>query len=350
MGYDARMDDLSRYDRQMLLEGIGAEGQRRLAGSSALLVGCGALGGLIAESLVRAGVGRLRIVDRDVVESTNLQRQALFDESDAAEGAPKAVAAARRLHAVNSRVRIEPVVADFTAANAQSLAAGVDAILDGTDNLETRWLLNDLAVRRGLPYVYGGAVGTQGLAYVVRPGSACLRCVFDDAASAGGPTCDTVGVLGPMAWVIASIQAAEAIKLLSGNAQAVNRRMVSIDLWAGTFRVIDVQAAHRPGECECCGLKKFSHLHGGGGSGSASLCGRNAVQVKPLAGGFDLEPVARRLENRGPIVRNEHLLRTRIQERGRAFEMTLFADGRAIIHGTGDTAEARAIYARYVGS
>lgn len=343
------MADSSRYHRQMLLPGIRPEGQIRLNAASALLVGCGALGTLIAELLVRAGVGRVRIVDRDVVELTNLQRQVLFDESDAAAGIPKAVAAAKRLSSINSQVAIEPVVADFTAGNARSLAAGANVIVDGTDNLETRWLINDLAVSLALPYVYGGAVGTHGLIFTVLPQAPCLRCVFDAAASAG-PTCDTAGVLGPMASMIAAIQAGESIKILSGNPAAVNRKMISIDLWANTFRQIEVAAAYEPGQCECCGKKRLDYLEGRKGSMSVALCGRNAVQVHPRSAGFQIDPVARQFASHGPVQRNEHLLRAQIAERGKQFQFTIFPDGRAIIHGTADIAEARSLYAKYIGA
>ena len=344
------MEDLSRYHRQTLLPSIGPDGQRRLNESAALLVGCGALGTLIAELLVRAGVGRVRIVDRDVVELTNLQRQVLFDESDAAAGIPKAAAAARRLKATNSQVTIEPIVADFTAGNSLSLAAGMQVIIDGTDNLETRWLMNDLAVHQRLPYVYGGAVGVHGLMFVVLPEAPCLRCVFDAAASGGGPTCDTAGVLGPMASIIAAIQAGETIKILSGNLAAVNRKMVSIDLWANTFRQVDVAGAYEPGQCSCCGQRRFEFLEGRKGSMSVALCGRNAVQVQPRSDGFQIEPVALRLASHGQVQRNEYLLKAQISERGRSFQFTLFPDGRAIIHGTADTTEARTLYARYIGA
>lgn len=339
----------------MLLPGIGETGQRRLRGASALLVGCGALGTVIAESLVRAGIGRLKVIDRDIVELTNLQRQTLFVEADAAEATPKAVAAARRLAHINGEVTIEPIVADFSAANAPGLAADVDVLLDGTDNFETRLLMNDLAVKLGKPYVYGGAVGTTGMMYVVMPGQGpCLRCVMEDVPAPGsGQTCDTAGVLGPVAGVVANLQAAEAIKLLSGNLASVTREWISMDLWSGRFRAIDVSAAYEPGRCICCGRRCFEYLEGERGSRTFSLCGRNAVQISSralIAGAADLSLMETRLAIHGPVKRNEHLLRAELRDAGRDFQLTLFPDGRVLIHGTADPALARAIYARYIGA
>ena len=339
---------MNRYHRQTLLPGIGEAGQRRLAGSTALLVGCGALGTVIAESLARAGVGRLVIVDRDVVELTNLQRQTLFDESDARDELPKAIAAKNRLALINSEIRIDSVVADFTPRNGERLAESVDVIVDGTDNLQTRYLLNDLAVKLGRPYVYGGAVGTTGLSYVVIPGAGpCLRCVFDDNTSGGGATCDTAGVLGPLAGVIANIEADETIKLLTGNRPAVNRNMISIDLWSNTWRQIDVAAAYDTA-CVCCGQRCFAHLEGRGAD-AAILCGRNAVQI-PASSALNMQTIADRLSPYGSVKRTEHLLRADLTERGRSFQITLFPDGRAIVHGTDDPALARTLYARYIGA
>lgn len=345
----------------MLLEGIGEAGQRRLRASTALLVGCGALGSAIAELLVRAGVGRLRLVDRDLVELTNLQRQVLFTESDAQQGLPKAAAAADRLGRVNSTVAVEPVVADFAPDNAQRLADDADLLIDGTDNYETRFLLNDLSVKRGLPYVYGGAVGTRGMVYNVLPGEGpCLRCIFGDAPAGGGETCDTVGVLGPLASAVASLQAVEAVKLLTGNRDRLRRTLLTLDPWAGGFRELDVSAAHDPADCPCCGLNRFDYLDGARGSATTSLCGRNAVQIRSGTGGgagdggdrvkrVDLDALARRLARHGQVQRNEFLLRAEIAGGHDPFHITIFPDGRAIIHGTADPATARNLYAKYVG-
>lgn len=343
------MTDTPRYHRQMLLEGIGEAGQRSLRDSTALLVGCGALGTVIAELLTRAGVGRLRIVDRDLVELTNLQRQVLFDESDAREGLPKAEAARRRLACINSEIVIEPVVADFNSTNAERLARDTDAIVDGTDNFETRYLLNDLAVKLAKPYVYGGAVGTRGMVYTVMPHRPCLRCVFDVPAGGNRETCDTVGVLGPVAAMIASIESAEAIKLLSGNADRVSPDLLSVDLWSNTIRRIDPGSADP--QCPCCGLRQFDYLEGDRRGSTTSLCGRNAVQIITVHAGehIDLAPLADRLAAHGPVNRNEFLLRAEFTERDHAYQLTLFPDGRAIIHGTADPALAKSLYSRYVG-
>jgi molybdopterin-synthase adenylyltransferase len=278
---DAANTTPGRYHRQMLLMQIGAEGQRRLGEARVLLVGCGALGSVLAEQLVRAGVGDLRIVDRDVVELTNLQRQVLFDEEDARDASPKAVAAAQRLRNVNSLVRVEPVVADFSPNNAEELCempgGAPRLLLDGTDNVQTRYLINDLAVQRGLPWVYGACVGTEGRVATILPGrTACLRCLFPHPPPGSDlPTCDTAGVLAPAAAVVASMQATAAIQLLTG--AAVTQRLVAFDLWAGEFRSISTAGA-RLEDCPCCGRHHFEFLEGGGDP-LTTLCGRNAVQI-----------------------------------------------------------------------
>lgn len=359
------MTHRDRYQRQALLAPIGEAGQQRLAGSAALIVGCGALGSVAAELLARAGVGRLVIVDRDVVELTNLQRQVLFDEADAAEATPKAEAARRKLIAINRDIDIQARVADFTPAVAEELADGCDVIVDGTDNFETRYLLNDLAVKRTLPYVYGGAVGTSGTLMTVLPRSLhgqtpweraellspCLRCVCGEGAlPGGGASCDTVGVLGAMTAMIASMQAAEAIKLLIGDYQAVCPTLRAIDLWANTFREIDA-AAMRDDQCPCCGGRRFDYLEGRSGSSTTALCGRDAVQVSPerSAERIDFDPIAERLAAVGSVQRNRFTLKATIDAAGRSHELTLFPDGRAIIANTDDPAVARSLYSRYVG-
>lgn len=333
----------------MLLNGIGETGQTSLRAGSVLLIGCGALGSTIAELLTRAGVGRIVLVDRDLVELTNLQRQVLYDEADARDQMPKAVAAARRLGQINGAVTLEPVVADFNATNAERLTREVDVILDGTDNFETRYLLNDVAVKLGKPYVYGGAVGTRGMMYVYQPGRPCLRCVFDEPAGGARETCDTVGVLGPAASIIASFESAEAIKLLSGNPDAVNPKLITLDVWANTMRSIGVGEADA--ECPCCGLHRFEYLEGSRRAATTSLCGRNAVQIVTghLGEAIDLAPLAERLAAHGPVQRNEYLLRAELRERDHEYQFTLFPDGRAIIHGTADPAVAKSLYSRYIG-
>jgi adenylyltransferase/sulfurtransferase len=340
--------NLDRYVRQMRYPPLGEAGQRRLAASRVLVCGCGALGSMLANSLVRAGVGHVRIVDRDFVELSNLQRQVLFDEQDAAAGIPKAVAAAEKLSHINSQVQVEPLVADVDAGNILSLCEGVDAIVDGTDNFETRFLLNDAAIHLGLPWVYGGCLGAEGQTMTILPGeTACLRCLIPQCPAPGStPTCDTAGIVGPVVGVIASIQALEAIKILSGNRAAVSRHLVVMDLWSNQLRQIDVHDLRQQVDCPACQHKELSWLHGKAGSSSAVLCGRNAVQLAPPAGSpIILEELARKLQGLGVVTVNQYLLRLKAPP----YELTIFPDGRAIIGGTSDVAAARTLYAKYVG-
>ena len=350
------LSGLGRYHRQMLLPGVGEEGQRRLLASRALVVGCGALGTVIADLLARAGVGALTIVDRDVVEATNLQRQTLFDEADAAAGVPKAEAAARKLRAVNSGVRIEAVVADFGPRTAEKIARGRSGdmpgvIVDGTDNFQTRYLLNDLAVARGVPYIYGGAVGTAGMSMTIVPGrTPCLRCVFPDLPAPGTtPTCDTAGVLGPVTATVAAHEAAEAIKALLGRHEALSRGLVRFDLWGGGWRRIDLGEA-TPG-CPCCGQREFPFLDGSIAARAAVLCGRDSVQVNPspesVRSRLDLDALALRLAEHGSFESTRLLVRGTLREEG--LELTVFPDARAIVKGTTEPGIAMAVYARYVG-
>jgi adenylyltransferase/sulfurtransferase len=377
--------NFDRYHRQMLLSGWGKEGQRRLARSHALLVGCGALGCVIADALTRAGVGRLTIVDRDVVEITNLQRQVLFTEADVAAQLPKALAAKARLASVNSQVSIEAHVDDFNHRNAEQLLADADVILDGLDNFETRYVLNDAAVKHHRAYVYGGAVGTTGMSLTILPhplaclsrladataqwsdseSTGCLRCVFPDAPPPGTtPTCDTAGVLGPVVNVIASHQASQAIKLLIGANDAVDRSMLTIDLWRNEWRRFDVSGAREAGNCPCCKRGRFEFLEGSATSIATSLCGRNAVQITPpsRAGGghgpnanwVDLQELAQRLAAHGRFTRSEHVLRGQLAAEvgsgGEPIELMVFPNGRTIIKGTSEPETARSIYARYIGA
>jgi adenylyltransferase/sulfurtransferase len=348
-----------RYHRQTLLPQIGRAGQARLAASRALVVGCGALGTVIAEQLVRAGVGTVRIVDRDVVELSNLQRQTLFDESDAADGVPKAVAARERLRRVNSSVTLEALVQDFHPGNAEELAgisAGdgrppVDLILDGTDNVETRYLINDLAVKHGIPWVYGACVGTEGRVMTVRPAeTACLRCLFPEPPGPGElPTCDTAGVLGPLAGVVASLQAVAALKLLSGQSEAIRRELTVIDVWSNRLRTIDLTDARR-GDCQTCAERRFDSLDVRAVSRPVSLCGRNAVQVRPETRvGIELEVLAKRLEPFGVVTRTPYLLRLAPLD-DQTLQLTVFSDGRLVVGGTSDLNRARSLYARYIGT
>ncbi len=341
----------ARYSRQMLFGEIGRDGQRRLAESRVLLVGCGALGTVLADTLVRAGVGFLRIVDRDYVELNNLQRQVLFTEQDVADGSPKAVAAAERLAKINSTVKVEPVVADAHSGNIESMAEGMHLLLDGTDNFETRFLMNDVAVKHGIPWVYGACVGSIGMAMPILPHvTPCLRCVWGEPPPPGvSPTCDTAGVLAPVVHIVASLQAIEAMKILTGKTDLVSRKLVQIDVWAGKFDAFDMTGARESGECPCCKGRRYEFLASGVAGRTASLCGRDAVQIGATGSAtIDFEQVARRLAAvaKSPPQFNRYLLRLAVDD----YEITLFRDGRAIIKGTSDIEEGRTVYARYIGS
>ncbi len=343
------MTDLSRYVRQMRYPPLGEEGQQRLAGSAVLVCGCGALGSVLANTLVRGGVGRVRIVDRDFVETSNLQRQVLFDENDVAAGLPKAAAAAEKLRAINSEIEIEAIVADVDHTNIESLCEGVDAIVDGTDNFETRFLLNDAAVKLGLPWVYGGCVGAEGQSMSILPGeTACLRCLMNECPPPGTtPTCDTAGILGPIVNVIASIQAIEAIKILSGHRDAVSRMLTVVEMWDNRIHQIDVGALRDQVECPTCKGGEFPWLSGKAGSHTAVLCGRNAVQLThPGQPRLALDDLAQQLAGIGKVTRNAFLLRLEVDD----YQLTVFPDGRAIIGGTDDVPTARTVYAKYIGA
>jgi len=335
-----------RYSRQELFAPIGPEGQARLRRARVAIVGCGALGSTLAEMMARAGVGSLTVIDRDYVEESNLQRQSLFDEEDAARGLPKAAAAEARLRAINSEVAVRGVVTDLAADNAAELLKGADLVLDGTDNFETRFLLNDVCLKAGIPWVYGACVGSYGLALLVRPRvSPCLRCVLEELPGPGGPTCDTVGVVAPVVHVVAGLQAGEALKMLAGRAQDLLPGVVTVDLWKGRFEVMDLGG--RAPWCPACTEGRYDYLESGTGTGSAVLCGRDAVQVRPPRGTrVDLPALARRLAASGDVAANEHLVRFRAP----GAEMVVFGDGRAIVKGVKDAAQARSLYARYVGS
>ncbi|MCI0587025.1 MAG: ThiF family adenylyltransferase [Planctomycetes bacterium] len=335
-----------RYSRQIRFAPVGPSGQERLGRSSAVLVGCGALGASLADLLVRAGIGRLRIVDRDFVEGSNLQRQTLFEEADARGSLPKAEAARRRLSAVNSAVAVEAAVSDLHASNAGELLGGADLLLDGTDNFSTRYLLNDYAVERGIPWIYGGAVGASGLVLAVLPGvGACLRCLFPEPPPEGAsPTCDTAGILAPAATLVASLQAAAALQILTGNGAAACRDLRQVDVWEGSVRSIRVE---RREDCPACGERRFEFLRGERGSAVATLCGRDAIQLNPATDReLDLAALEGRLRAAASIVsRNEFLLRFRVE----GCEVALFRDGRALVRGVTEPARARALYSRYVG-
>jgi adenylyltransferase/sulfurtransferase len=340
--------DSPRYARQTRFQPLGEEGQQALAAATVVIVGVGALGTVAADLLVRAGVGRVRLVDRDVVEESNLHRQTLFTESDARDGLPKAAAAARTLAAANSGVVIEARVTDLTAGNADGLLAGAGVVVDGTDNFETRFLLNEWAVRSGTPWIYGAAVGGYGLCLAVRPGrSACLACVFEEAPPPElAPTCETAGVLGPVTAAVAALQAGEALKLLSGRVEAVSPRLAVLDLWAGRLQQIEV-GRREEDACSVCGQRRFPHLEQQAGGEASRMCGRNAVQVRPLgARPVDLPALARRLQPLGSVTCNEYLVRARLE----GMDVTVFADGRTLVTGTDDTTVARRLVSRYVGA
>jgi molybdopterin/thiamine biosynthesis adenylyltransferase len=337
----------ARYSRQELFAGIGRDGQRKIRASTAVVVGCGALGTHLAETLARAGVGTLRIVDRDFVEPSNLQRQSLFDEADAAAGLPKAVAAQRRLARVNSEVQVDAVVADLVPENAATLLGAADVVLDGTDNFEARFLVNDVCVRDGIPWVYGACVGSYGLALAVRPHETpCLRCLLEQMPAPGsGPTCDTAGVIAPIVQVVAGIQGAEALKLLSGHPEALLPGVVTVDLWQAQFEVMDFRG--RAPWCPACTEGRFEYADAGA-AGTAVLCGRDAVQLRPARGAarVELQALAERLRPLAEVRSNEYLVRFTAE----GHEIAVFADGRAIVKGVADPAQARALYARYVGT
>jgi adenylyltransferase/sulfurtransferase len=346
---DNPSEALDRYSRQIRFHGLGEAGQKKLLASRVTVCGCGALGTVLANHLVRAGVGRVRIVDRDFIETHNLQRQVLFDEQDVADNLPKAEAAARKLRAINSQVAIEPVVTDIDHTNILDLVDDADLILDGTDNFETRYLINDAAVKLGKPWIFGGVIGSEGQTMTIVPGETpCIRCVVETSPPPGmTPTCETAGVLGPAVAVIASFEAVEAIKLLAGKTDALNRELIMIDLWDWTFRRLKVARLRETADCPCCKHRRFEWLDGQLGSHTTTLCGRNAVQVavrrsEPLS----FPELALRLGPLGEVRHNAYMLRFAAE----GHEFTVFPDGRAIIKGTNDVAKARTLYAQFVGS
>ena len=382
------MLELERYHRQMLLPGFGEAGQKKLLGSSALIVGCGALGTVIANMLARAGVGHLTIVDRDFIELTNLQRQVLFDEADVENAIPKAQAAKNKIAQINRQVAVTAVVQDVNHTNMERLALGelnegdwvghrADVIVDGVDNFEPRYLANDCAVKHGIPYVYGGAVGTVGASYAVLPhtkdadaawetgayageksrATPCLRCIFEQAPPPGlNPTCDTAGVIGPAVSIVSNYQVAETLKILTGNLDRVSPTMLNLDLWGNTFRQFKVAKAYDVGDCRCCKHREFEFLDGKFGSSTTTLCGRNAVQITNKAdadGGkpkLDFAEISKRLEPHGTVKANKFMLRADITDNGEPYELTLFTDGRAIVKGTKHAEVAKTVYAKYVGA
>lgn len=333
----------SRYSRQVRFTPIGDAGQRRISEATVAIVGCGALGTVEAEILARAGVGHLRLIDRDYVEWSNLQRQFLYSESDAADALPKAAAAAKRIAEINSSIKVEPMVADLTAASASDLLEDVDLIVDGTDNFEVRFLINDYAVREEIPWIYAAAVGSYGLKLPVVPGTtACLRCVYPEPPQGTQPTCETDGVVAPITAAIAALACGDALKMLAAAPAAVNARMTTVDVWSGEIRQTKPPA--RDPACPCCARREFVHLNGQRRV-PISLCGRNAVQIHDRSRPIDLAELADRLAPLASVRRNDFAIRAFLE----SFELTVFPDGRAIIKGTTDPGVARGIYARYVG-
>jgi len=333
-----------RYSRQILFRGIGAEGQRKLAAARVAVVGCGATGSALAGLLARAGVGTLRIIDRDYVEPSNLQRQSLFDEKDAAESLPKAIAAARKIAAFNSGIVIEPKVEDLVPANIESLLEGMSLILDGTDNFETRYLINDYAVEHSVPWVYSAAVGSYAVTLNIVPGeTSCLACIFPDSPRGMVETCETSGILNSAVNLVASVAATEALKFLVDGFSNLRRTLLSFDVW--TNEHAEISAANPRPACRACGERDFVHL-AGEGRPHITMCGRNSVQIHERQRPIDFAEMDRRLQPHGAVRHNDFVLKFWRDP----YEMTLFPDGRAIIKGTTDTAVARSLYARYVGS
>ena len=346
---DAIPDSMQRYSRQVRFPHIGIEGQTKLSQSAALIIGCGALGSAIASTLCRAGVGTLRIVDRDFLELSNLQRQSLYNEADVASGLPKSIVAAKRLNEINRDVGIEPLVQDVVPGNIAALVGGMDVVLDGTDNFETRFLINDACVKFSIPWIYGGCLGADGQTMTIVPGeTACLHCLMADGPPPAGtsPTCDAFGVLSPIIQVIASIQSMEALKILSGNGEAVSRNLTVAGLWTNQIRQIDVSKLRERSNCPTCHQQQFEWLHGGRSARSAVLCGRDAVQLSFADDQqLDLPALASRLQPLGRVDSNDFLVRFRVDE----FAITAFSDGRAIVSGTQDIATAKRLYAQYIG-
>ncbi len=333
-----------RYSRQVLFASIGEKGQERLRASRVAIVGCGATGSTLASLLARAGVGYLRIIDRDFVEASNLQRQNLFDEKDAADSIPKAVAAEAKIVSFNSDIKVEPHVTDLRPENTDAMLGGVDVLLDGTDNFETRYLINDYAVKNAVPWIYTAAVASYAATMNILPGeTACLSCVFPEGPSGAIETCDTAGILNSAVNFAAALAATEALKLLCGVRDSLRRTLLSYDLWLNQRAEI---AAAKPVEgCKTCVKREFVHL-AGEGRPQITLCGRNSVQIHEHSRPVDLAEMGRRLAPHGQVRQNGFMLKFAKD----AYELTLFPDGRAIIKGTTDPAVARSMYARYVGS
>ncbi|TWT58540.1 Sulfur carrier protein ThiS adenylyltransferase [Thalassoglobus neptunius] len=341
---------MDRYQKQILFHGVGEEGQKRLLESRVAVIGCGALGSVIAQTLARAGVGHLRIVDRDFVDLSNLQRQVLYDEKDVQQRLPKAVAAQRKLSEINSEIEIEAIVADVHCGNILELIKDADLILDGTDNFEIRFLINDASVESSIPWVHAGCVGSHGQVMTILPGETpCLRCLMPEIPDPGSAeTCDTAGVLASAIQVVASLQVVEAIKYLTGQPEQISRSLTIVDVWDGSLRKLDTSQLNQAKTCPCCSGKDRVWLRGDRGSHSTVLCGRNAVQFTPSTEmRLAFSELEKRLASQGSVRNNSFLLI--FKPSSSDHELTIFQNGRAIISGTEDLVEARAIYTRYIG-
>jgi len=335
-----------RYSRQILFSGIGEEGQRRLRAARVLIVGCGALGSAHSEALARAGVGHLRIVDRDFVEPSNLQRQTMFTEADAEQRLPKVIAAANHLRQINSEVEIEPHIIDVNHSNIELLLDNCDVVLDGTDNFAIRYLINDACVKHETNWIYGAAVGSYGVTMTIRPHqTACLRCVFEEAPpAASAPTCDTAGVIMPIINIVSAVQVAEALKLLTGRLEDLHGSLMQFDVWRNEWRRIGTGSPRA--DCPTCALARYETLSNAS-EGAAVLCGRDAIQISPAQPTrINFSSLAERLRRAGEVKFNEYLLRFKTGK----FELTVFQDARSIIRGTDEIAVARSLYAKYIGT
>lgn len=337
-----------RYSRQILFEGIGQAGQEKLLNSKVAVIGCGALGAMQLEMLARAGVKKIRAVDRDFVEFSNLHRQVMFDEKVAQLNIPKAIAACERIGQINSDIETEPMVMDVNHTNIEKLIADVDLVLDGTDNFETRFLINDACIKLNKPWIYGAAVSSYGLTMVILPGTtACLRCVFENLPPPGSaPTCDTAGVILPIIAMIASWQIAEALKILTGNLDRLHNGLIQVDLWQGTYTKVNLQGLREHSDCQTCYHHKYDFLEAEKRQLMTTLCGRNAVQIVPSQETkLNLVEIGEKLKALGEVTVNKFLLRAKLSN----YEITIFSDGRSIIHGTKDESMARSLYAKYIG-
>lgn len=339
---------LERYSRQILFQHIGEERQKLLMDSYAVVVGCGALGTVSSSYLTRAGIGHIRIIDRDFIEESNLQRQILFDENDIAEGIPKAIAAQRKLRGINTKTNIEGIVTDVNYANIDELTKNADIILDGTDNFETRFLINDFCVKNNIPWIYSACIGSRGVMMNIIPSKTpCLRCVFETMPQMGSfPTCDTAGVIGSIAGVIGSIQVTEAIKILTKNYESINKTLLEIDVWDTRYKQIDVSSLRNLNNCPTCKSHKYRYLEAENGVMTTLICGKNAVQVMYRnISNIDLEKLAKRLASISDVSSNEFMLKFHVKDH----EFTVFPDGRAIITGTNDLSMAKSLYSKYLG-